>query len=257
MKKKYEFSKETLEIDGHILHRIIALKDFNIVKKGDLGGFIEEEDNLSQYGECWIYDNAAVYDGAIVYGDAMICNKARIFDNAEVGDNVVICNNVLVYGYATICDNAKIFGNVKIYDFATIGNNAYIYSDVKIYNHAKVYGNTIIWDKVRIFDYAVVCDNAKINDSAEICDKAVVCGNVEIKGNAIIRNNKSDYIIFKNWWSSGRFFTWTRSNDMWSVGCFYGTGEELVKKAYNDSEEKGHEYEKVVKYIESIKPKLK
>lgn len=35
------------------------------------------------------------------------------------------------------------------------------------------------------------------------------------------------------------------------------TGEELVKKAYNDSEEKGHEYEKVVKYIESIKSKLK
>lgn len=237
--RKYDFTGETLEIDGHILHRIVALKDFNIVKKGDLGGFVEEEDNLSQYGKCWIYDNAAVYDDAIVYGDAMIWDKVRIFDNAKVGDN------------------AKIFGNVKIYDFATISNNAYIYGDVEIYNHAKVYNNVTIWDKARIFDYALVYGNARINDSAEICDKAVVCGNAEIKGNAIIRNNKSDYIIFKNWWSSGRFFTWTRSNDMWSVGCFYGTGEELVKKAYNDSEEKGHEYEKIVKYIESIKSKLK
>lgn len=185
MEKKYEFSEETLEIDDHILHRIVALKDFSDVKKGDLGGFVEKESNLAQEGNCWIYNDAAVYNGAVVYGDARICDKSRIFD------------------------------------------------------------------------YAIVRNSARIKDSAEICDKAIVCGNAEIKGNAIIRNNKSDYIIFKNWWSSGRFFTWTRSNDMWSVGCFYGTGEELVKKAYNDSEEKGHEYEKIVKYVESIKLKLK
>ena len=61
-----------------------------------------------------------------------------------------------------------------------------------------------------------------------------------------------DYIVFKNWWSSGRNFTWTRSNNMWSVGCFYGTGEELITKAYNDSKLSGQEYERVVKYVESI-----
>lgn len=43
---------------------------------------------------------------------------------------------------------------------------------------------------------------------------------------------------------------------MWSVGCFYGTGEELIKKAYNDSEEKGREYERIVKYVESIKTRI-
>lgn len=31
---------------------------------------------------------------------------------------------------------------------------------------------------------------------------------------------------------------------MWKVGCFYGTGEELIKKAYKDSEKIGREYEK-------------
>ena len=67
----------------------------------------------------------------------------------------------------------------------------------------------------------------------------------------------SDYIVFKNWWSSGRYFTWTRSNGMWSVGCFYGTGEELIKKAYNDSDESGREYERIVKYVESIKQEFK
>lgn len=39
---------------------------------------------------------------------------------------------------------------------------------------------------------------------------------------------------------------------MWSVGCFYGTGEELINKAYKDGEICGREYERVVKFVESI-----
>ena len=39
---------------------------------------------------------------------------------------------------------------------------------------------------------------------------------------------------------------------MWKVGCFYGTGEELIKKAYADSKESGIGYERIVKYVESI-----
>ena len=77
------------------------------------------------------------------------------------------------------------------------------------------------------------------------CVDTLVCGDAEIA-------NKSDYIVFQNWWSSGRYFTWTRSNNMWSVGCFYGTGEELIKKAYMDSKLSGREYERVVRYVESI-----
>ena len=39
---------------------------------------------------------------------------------------------------------------------------------------------------------------------------------------------------------------------MWKVGCFYGTGKELIEKAYKDSERSGKEYERVVKYVNSI-----
>ena len=39
---------------------------------------------------------------------------------------------------------------------------------------------------------------------------------------------------------------------MWKVGCFYGTGDELIKKAYADSEESGREYERIVRYVESM-----
>ena len=75
-------------------------------------------------------------------------------------------------------------------------------------------------------------------------------------GNATLRDavieSKHDWIVFKNWWSSGRHFTWTRSNNMWSVGCFYGTGEELIKKAYQDNKKSGREYERVVHYVEDV-----
>ena len=87
--------------------------------------------------------------------------------------------------------------------------------------------------------------NAWVYGDAMVSGNAEVCGNAEVYGNA-------DYIVFKNWWSSGRYFTWTRSNNMWAVGCFYGTGEELIKKAYADSECSGREYKRVVEYVQSI-----
>lgn len=91
----------------------------------------------------------------------------------------------------------------------------------------------------------MACGFAKIFDNAEVFGNAVISGNAKVCDDA-------DYIVFKNFWSSGRYFTWTRSNNKWSVGCFYGTGEELIKKAYADSDTSGREYERVVRYVESI-----
>ena len=54
MEKKYKLTEETINVYGITLYRIEALKDFGNVKKGDKGGFIEKEDNLSQYRNCWI-----------------------------------------------------------------------------------------------------------------------------------------------------------------------------------------------------------
>ena len=137
MKKKYKLTDESISFNGQTLYRIEAIMDFSDVKKGQKGGFIESEYNLSHEGDSWVYDDAKVFGNAEVFGNANICAD-------------------------------------------------------------------------------------------------------------------EDYIVFKNWWSSNRYFTWTRSNNMWKVGCFYGTGEELIKKAYKDSEKSGREYERIVKYVESI-----
>ena len=199
MGNKYELISSDME--G--LYRVKALRDFNDVKKGDIGGYVESEKNLSQLGDCWIYDNAIVSD------------------NAQVCNNAIVCGNARIRGNAIVRDNARVLVN------------------------ARVFGNAIIRDN------AVVRGDARIRGHAVVQHDAVVRGNAQICGDAIISSDK-DYIVFKNWWSSGRYFTWTRSNNMWKVGCFYGTGEELIVKAYKDSVEKGFEYKKIVDYVESI-----
>lgn len=57
---KYELTSETKTLGSRTLYRIKALCDFGEVKSGDLGGFIEKEDNLSQYGNAWVSGNAKV-----------------------------------------------------------------------------------------------------------------------------------------------------------------------------------------------------
>ena len=227
MEKKYRLTDETIEFNGVKLYRIEALKDFGDVKKGDRGGFVQSEENLSQLGNCWIFDNAIVYGKAEVFGDAMIYCSAKVFDNANVfGD-------AKVFGDTNVFDDAMIYGKSYVYD------NAYVCGNVKVCGYAYVCGNVKLCDKTKVYDNAYVCGNIK------------VCGGTTIRGFAKVSSH-SDYIVFKNWWSSGRYFTWTRSNNMWSVGCFYGTGKELIEKAYKDSELSGREYKRVVKYVESI-----
>ncbi len=56
MCKKYQLTNEIKQIKDRItkkitnLYRIKALKDFDDVKVGDLGGYIEKESNLSHDG---------------------------------------------------------------------------------------------------------------------------------------------------------------------------------------------------------------
>ena len=56
--KKYTLTKEEICFHGRTLYRIKTLKDFGDVKKGDLGGWVEKEENLSQEDNCWVYDDA-------------------------------------------------------------------------------------------------------------------------------------------------------------------------------------------------------
>lgn len=69
--KKYEFTGETKRVElwnrTATLHRIKATVEFGFVKVGELGGWIEKEENLSHEGKAW------------VCGDAEVCGDAKVF----------------------------------------------------------------------------------------------------------------------------------------------------------------------------------
>ncbi|HEP1818046.1 TPA: polymer-forming cytoskeletal protein, partial [Streptococcus suis] len=98
---------------------------------------------------------------------------------------------------------------------------------------------------------AKVSGNAEVWVDAKVSDNAKVSGNAEVWGNAKV-SELGDLIVFKNHWSSGRHFTYTKSNKMWKVGCFYGTGQELIEKAYRDSEKSGNYYKACVDFVENL-----
>ena len=120
-----------------------------------------------------------------------------------------------------------------------------------MFGNAKVSGNALVCDNARIFGEAEVYDEVKVYGEAKVYGLAEVYGNTYICGNAEVKRS-SDYMSFHNSWSSMRWFTYTASNKMWAVGCFYGTGQELIAKAYEDSKLSGLCYEAIVKAVEEI-----
>ena len=96
--KKFEFTGETKTISLFFrtatLHRIRAVAEFGLVKIGDLGGWIEKEENLSHEGKAWVWGNAEVWGNAKVCGDAEVWGNAKVCGDAEVFS----ASHVLVIG---------------------------------------------------------------------------------------------------------------------------------------------------------------
>ena len=104
--KKFELTSEFItNIFGTKLFRIKALIEFGNVKAGELGGFVEKEENLSQDGNAWVYVNARVC------GDACVCGDARVYGNARVHGNARVCGDARVYGDARVCGDACVYGD--------------------------------------------------------------------------------------------------------------------------------------------------
>ena len=96
---------------------------------------------------------------------------------------------------------------------------------------------------------------SNLSGNAWVSGNAKVYGDALVSGDALVKSSE-DYCVYKNTWSSFRWFTYTRSNKMWSVGCFHGTGAELIAKAYKDSEKSGKCYEAIVKAQETIEKEM-
>lgn len=97
--KKYELLvDDTITFFGVQLFRIKALISFSGVEKGEVGGYVASESNLSQYGDAWVYGDARVYGNAdyIVFKThGLVVVISLIQNRTKTGELVVFMVAVL------------------------------------------------------------------------------------------------------------------------------------------------------------------
>ena len=142
--EKYEIlmdKENTIEWKGHTLHRIRALRDFGDIRKGDIGGFVENENNLSHKGNCWIYDDAKAMDDSIMYDNSRICDKSELHDDSRM------------YNYT------------RMYDYSELHNNSIMNDDSEMHDISKMYGNSIM------YDYSEMYGDSELNNQVKLYGK--------------------------------------------------------------------------------------
>jgi hypothetical protein len=162
--KKYKLTKVTKEWLGVTLYQIEALRSFGAVSKGEKGGYISKEDNLSQDGDAWVYGNAWVSGDARVYGDAWVYGNARVYGNAWV------YGNARVYGNAWVSGDARVYGNAWVYGNARVSGDAWVSGELKLiggsFYHTKEKSETI--EKIEVSeDYEILARDPKLAEEDE------------------------------------------------------------------------------------------
>ena len=233
MEMKYELLKENFkDILGHRLYQIRALKDFGDIKKGDLGGWIEKVENLSQKGNCWVFGNAWVF------GDAQVFGNACVYDNAWV------------FGNACVYDNAKVYGDARVYDDVQVFGNACVYGDVQVSGTAQVYDDAHVFGTAQVFDDAWVSGTAQVFGNARVYSNARVFSNARISKSVHITKT-NDYIIHGPIGSRDAFLTIIKKDNYVATGCFVGTKEEFLvqlEKTHGDNEF-AKDYKEIIAFV--------
>ena len=161
MNQKYEIS-EIAHPKYPWLHRIRALSDVRPgVQKGDLGGYVQGTENLSQEGTCWIFDNAIACD------DAFVNQQAVLSEYAVVRGSALVSGNANVRGNAVVDDHALVM-NGTVRGYAHVAGNACICADKvtehepTVQEHASVYG--VVAGNVCVEESAIVLPGARIEN---------------------------------------------------------------------------------------------
>jgi carbonic anhydrase/acetyltransferase-like protein (isoleucine patch superfamily) len=207
------------------LWQIRALRDFSDVKAGQAGGWVENEANLSQQGDCWIYDSQSyvfggsdVTDAARIRGASTLCHQAHVAGNAVV-ENSLISGECFVRDKARVLNGSQviavrgltadrdqllqIYGNAvvsasrvvhqaQIYGDAVV-SNAFIEHRAEVFGHAVLEGNedNNVWicDCARVFDNARIVAGAGEDQIPTIRYSSQVYGNAVIEGDCVLKHH--------------------------------------------------------------------
>lgn len=258
--KKFELVENlTLYHDGGLLYRIRALKNFGDVRKGDIGGWVESEKNLSQKGLCWIYD------------DAKVCAKARVSENARIMDLAVVDSNARVYGTAGVCDISHVT------DYATVRGNSIVRDKSCVMEFGLVDGHAFLFDRAtvsgraQVVGFARACDDTRVTNGSIVSGNSFIVGNGYIGGDVIVNGHErinftvirsTDYVTYKDPFVDDVYYTASTSRDIWlsndnNAWANSGRGissETFISRCVGSYESNSDEYLPIsrVNYIKGI-----
>lgn len=272
--KKFELTTK-ISFNGRTLYRIRALKNFRNVKKGDLGGYVEKESNLSQTDDAWIYDDAKAMDNAIVKNDATLHHNAEIYnnvivsgsasvnENATLRDKATVSDKAILYGNVILIDGAKIYGKARLYDYVLVSGNTQVFDNARCYGFAKIEDDAQVFNDA-IIDNAVISGSTCVFDKATVKENSTVSGHVSLYGNItvfgqaymdsadnITLRSNDDYMVLKHW-SNKDMITYIKPADYWMSPTFNCNTEDL--KSYAENKPNKH---KILAYIDFVTNALK
>ena len=215
---KYEITNIEMNWNGHILHRIKALKDFILINrkeihKGDLGGWVENKDNLSQEGSCWIYDECKMYENARRRGHSIGYGNSQQFGNSkQFGDSKQ-------YG------NSKQFGDSKQFENSRQFGNSQQYGNSHQFGNSMQDGNSMQFENSQQFGDSVQTGNSQqfgnsIQFGCSIADK-----DMSLSGHSSFETE--DDIVILTSPTSGRQITIGSDRNI-CTGCFDGSSWLLI-----------------------------
>ncbi|MDR2345468.1 MAG: hypothetical protein LBE18_05325 [Planctomycetaceae bacterium] len=180
--------------DGRRVNRIISLRDFGDVKSGTIGGFIENDENLSHDGTCWIADDAAAAGRSCVCHNALLRDRAKIDGHAMVGGSAIIQDDAFLYKNVFVYENSVVGLKSYLTDVVTVGGNSRIFCNYR-YNKSGRLRLPNLCGLAETRDFARLEGAVSVNDSCIIAGNAIVRGNVKlcdrvrVDGNAVVENH--------------------------------------------------------------------
>jgi len=168
------------------LYRIIALKKFSVqghtIREQEIGGYIQNEKNLSQYDDSWVSQFGKVYDN-VVLTDSFVGHDAQVFENAQI-TNSKITGKVRVWGTSKITES-ELRNNVDVFDDAEL-TKCIMDNWTVACKGARVL-TTEMYGGSRISNSTV--ERSVLNDQAEIKSNSQVIG-CHLSGRTVISNKK-------------------------------------------------------------------
>lgn len=264
-KEKFELVKDNTKIaynsngEEITLYQIRALRDFTcpyklnpdgeildqtLVKKGELGGYVEKEENLSHEEGCWIFEEAEVRDNARVEGNARLVGRSLVKDNAVVKGYSCLATNAYVWG------NAVLDGATQMKGYVSIGGNSTTNGYVCIHGECQVRCDSVL-DGHIFLNGTVVVENAKLTGIIHLCGQYYVT--FDVNGNKGIAAYRTTELTEEQNPDIDKFNIYeylvaSTKEDIWSVYNFRGTGEELIQFVEKNHPTSTEYYRNLVEY---------